>query len=401
MQIKWCFKMNKKISISEILFYIPYIIWLILCILQQTYYRNELNLNLFFNIVNIILYIFLFFKILIEDKYSFKSLIAFLVMCLLFFVKINSKVPFLIDTFLLIYSARNINVREIIKVTFFIEIFMIIFIILSSYLGIIKNDIWYRDNLSIRYGLGYVYTTFLANYYFHIVLMYLYLKNNYKFKITEGIIIIFLNYIIYKYTDTKAVYYLINLIVVFALVLNLKKKSIKEYKIFSFFIKYCFPISALISIFASINFNQYNQIYYFFNNILTDRLILGHTAFNNYGIKLFGQQIVWTVGRSGIDRPSDSVYNFVDCAYLNIALAYGIIILIFLCLGFVLIGKIAIKNNDKYLCLVLIFLAIHSITDPQLIELRYNPFLFMFGVFFFKNYNFGKNNFLPSYRNYN
>ena len=156
--------MNKKISISEILFYIPYIIWLILCILQQTYYRNELNLNLFFNIVNIILYIFLFFKILIEDKYSFKSLIAFLVMCLLFFVKINSKVPFLIDTFLLIYSARNINVREIIKVTFFIEIFMIIFIILSSYLGIIKNDICYTYLFKILINKYCLSEKFFKNY---------------------------------------------------------------------------------------------------------------------------------------------------------------------------------------------------------------------------------------------
>lgn len=375
--------MNKKISISEILFYIPYSLWLICSILEQTYYREKINIAILVEVVRILLYFVLFLKILYENKFSYKSLIAFFIMIFLGIITINSYGSILIDTFLIIYSSRNLDCRKIISVTFKIEIFMLIFIVISSLIGLIKNDIWYRNNSMLRYGLGYVYSTFIANYYFHIVLIYLYLKKNKKFKIMESIVILLINYLIYLLTDTRAAYYLIILVVITSFGLNFIKKDLRKLRTFSFLTKYCFPISASLSIITIINYNPYNRIYFFINEALTGRLRLGYSAYNEYGIKLLGQKIAWVVGRAGIDRPSDSVYNFVDCSYLNIALVYGIIILILLCIGFIFIGKRAIEENDKYLCLVLVFLAIHSITDPQLIELRYNPFLIMFGLFFY------------------
>ena len=71
-------------------------------------------------------------------------------------------------------------------------------------------------------------------------------------------------------------------------------------------------------------------------------------------------------------------YNYVDCAYLNILINYGVIVLLILCIGFMFIGK---GVKEKNTCIVIIFLAIHSITDPQLIELMYNPFLLLLGEF--------------------
>lgn len=383
--------MDRRISISKILFYTPYSIWLILSILQQTFYRDIIPVGSLFNFIRIILYIFLFMKILYENKYSLKSILAFLVFCLLFIVTLHSNGSLLIDTFLLIYSAKNLDIREVIKVTFFIEVFMIIFIVLSCWFGIIKNDVWYRNKIMPRYGLGYKYSTFLANYYFHVILMYLYIKNSRIFKLKEGFIILLLNYIIYRYTDTRAVYYLIIITVILAYALNYLKKPIKDLKLSKYFAEYCFPISAIVSIIATINYNPFNKFYNLLNQMLTGRLELGNRAYLDYGLNIWGQKITWIVGRVGIDRSSDTVYNFVDCAYLNIALVYGVLILILICLGFVYIGKKAVKTNDKYLCLILVFLALHSITDPQLIELRYNPFLFMFGMFFYKKYRF-KNN---------
>lgn len=374
--------MKIKLTISTLLFYVAYIMWLILYILNRTYYIDRISIGTSSTSVRIIIYTILFLKIIYDNTYSIKSILGVILIGLILIISFNSGESTLIDIILFIFCARNLKIRDVIKVTLFINIGMMVFIVSSSFLGIIKSDIWYREDGLPRYTLGYTYCTYIANYYFYIILMYLYLKSGSKFRLKEAVVILFINYIIYHLTDTRAVFYLIWFIAILAYGINFLKKPLKDGICNKLAFEYCFPIAAIVSILISINYNSSNEIYVLLNKLFSTRLALGQSTYQEFGISLLGQKIDWVGGRAGIERSVYEVYNFVDCSYLNIAINYGLIILILLCVGFVFIGRSAIKKNEKNICLVLLFLAIHSMTDPQLIELGYHPFLLMFGIFF-------------------
>lgn len=397
---------SKNEKVSELLFFLPYTIWLVLFVLKQSYFKEILPIFFLFKIARVVLYLFIIIKIIYNERNKYDIAVFALTLGLSLIIWFNSRDNIIVDTFLLIYFGRNIDFKKIIKVTYKTEIVVISIIILSSLLGIINNRIWFRygDSLNPRYGMGFTYATFLANYFFHIVLMYIYCRKN-KFKIIDASIIFVLNLIIYNLTDTKAVFYLVIMIIGVTLCysyFNMTKINLIERVVF----KYIFIVSAIISIFSSLFYNSNNKIFNILNKALSGRLELGHRAINNYGFSLFGKNIEWLIGKEGIDRPVGSVYNYVDSSYLNLALTYGILLLLIICIGFTLVNVRAIKNNDKYLCLALFFLAVHSITDPQLIEIKYDPFLFMLGSYLiitedkykiykekFKNIKYGMSNF--------
>lgn len=370
--------MESKKRISEVFFYLAYIIWVSFNIINQTYYTEIVDFSDVFNYMRIIIYLLLFMKFILDDIYSIKTILAGIILLLIFKVALNTGLVNILDTFLFIYSARNLEFKKIIKVTLILNIILMSCIVGSSMVGIIKNDIWYREDYSIRYGLGYKYTTFIANYFFHMVLMYIYI-NGKKALSSIGVIVIYIiNYIIYYFTDTRAIFYLTTLILVIELILKIKKTDMKVNKGWSIITQLSFPVCMIVSIFLTITYNGSNVIYNMLNNALTGRLALGKSAYEQFSISLLGKNIKWITGRVGIEMGFIDTYNYVDCAYLNILINYGVIVLLILCIGFMFIGK---GVKEKNTCIVIIFLAIHSITDPQLIELMYNPFLLLLGEF--------------------
>lgn len=376
--------MKVKTTRSTVLFYIAYIIWISINILKSTYFREMYTMQILFKILNISIYGILILKLILDNRYSIRTILFGIISILVLIVYRNSNARILLETILFIYSSRNVPFRDIVKVTINIQVIFMIIIVLSSLSGIIKNDKWYRSNGDVRYGLGYTYCTFIANFYYHIILMYVFLKENKKFKFCSVLLILMLNKIIYILTDTKAVYYLVLLLVIYIYILNYHKINIKKNLLCKFIFKYSFVICATISIFFSITYNSSNKIHNILNSLLTDRLALGYAMYKEYGIPLFGQMVEWTTGRPGIERPISSVYKFVDSSYLNAAMNYGIIILILVCIGFIIIGKRLIEENNINGCLALLFLAVHSISDPQLFHPQYHPFLLMFGYLFYE-----------------
>ena len=133
------------------------------------------------------------------------------------------------------------------------------------------------------------------------------------------------------------------------------------------------PLMAFSAILLSIIYTPTNPILFMLNQVLSSRLSLAHTGILRYGLKLFGNPVEWSGGRYGIER--FDTYFYVDSSYVNIALTYGMIALVFVVLSFTLLNYKAYKRGNYKLCIVFMFLALHSFTDPQLLELKYNPFL--------------------------
>lgn len=114
------------------------------------------------------------------------------------------------------------------------------------------------------------------------------------------------------------------------------------------------------------------------NEMLSGRLYYMNRGFIEYGINLFGSPVSFIL--TGGDN-----YFYIDCSYINIAMRFGVIILIFTIIGIEVLLKRALNDRNMTLLLVIICICLHSITDPQLLSLAYNPFLMLIGIYMFKD----------------
>ena len=108
------------------------------------------------------------------------------------------------------------------------------------------------------------------------------------------------------------------------------------------------------------------------NNVLSTRLSLGRKALDLFDFSWFGQYIRNFSHAEGL---TEGGYFYIDSSYLQIALMYGVILLAAVLFCFLVIGCRAKAQKDWTLIWILAFMAVHSVIEPRLIQLAYNPFI--------------------------
>ena len=371
----WYIEINRE----NVLFYIPYVIWLSMNILVDSAYESFEYFSNVFKMTNLFCLLLVGIHLL-QKKFTVSKLPVIFVcgICVLISA-VNTGLFRIIFTILFIVAAGNQNWKDLIKMSFFVECVLMFFVLLSWIIGILPNEIILRLDGSRRYYLGYNYTTLSANYFFHMVLMYIFIKNG-KMKAIAYAVLVLLNLFFFIMTDTKTIFIMVFLVLVAVFFTERVSSKWMQNRWNCKFLHYVFYIFGFISIEAILAFRWGSWIFPRINNIMTNRLSLGQQAYDQYGISILGQVITWNTEFNG-----STPYMYVDCAYMNVAINYGIVILGLLCAGFTYIMGRALKEKDAMLLIVGFFLAAHSISDPQLYMAWYNPFLLLIGAFFYKS----------------
>lgn len=179
------------------------------------------------------------------------------------------------------------------------------------------------------------------------------------------------NQYIYGLTDTKSAYFLTVLVLITYFLYRLFGVKSNLEGITALFSKkieqFIFPISTIIILILTSLYRTGNSIIMQLDQLLTYRLMLGVRAMAIYPVNLFGNKIVW----AGLNR--ETQYLYVDSSFLNILLNYGVVTIALFSFGYFILGT---KNiyRDNYYMLSFVFLIMHSLFDPQYIEIAYNPF---------------------------
>jgi hypothetical protein len=387
---------KSNLPIKERNFIILFCIYIVFGILDTTQFSNIY----LWSILKKSAYIFVFFGLLVSVLTLKKKKFTWFIFSLFLgavavAVSINTSeyLGFIIKIEFLL-SAIHLSTEEYLKNYILIASSLIVFTLLMYWSGIYYYDSYVGSSRNERLYLGFKYTTFLGNYFIHILIVYFFIKKK-DITMKETVFILVLNRLIFLWTDTKAVYYEVLLMVVLLWMLRLKfSYKFFRTKGFKYMLISLMPFLAILIIYLSYNYDSSSEFYVFLNKLLTTRLSLGHEALSKYDLNLFGNDINWITGRLGIERTEK--YFYVDSSYLNIALHYGLIILVVLVLGF---SKLALDiwNEKRYMsCVAYLILAIHSFSDPQLFDLRYNPLLILMGAHLFKIWAYLKN---KKYRN--
>lgn len=315
-----------------------------------------------------------------HDKRAIAGLILFIIAGLISWYTNRYE---LFTTALFIYCARLIDFRRIAYYSFLLISSLLFFVTISSLLDIIPDYLWGLDEINgrIRHGLGFRYTTFPTHLFLEVVLLYGFLARE-KAKISVLAILFVINYAIYEMTESRNSFLLALFFLIFLVVMKFPHLcSAYTPRFQRFTAAWVYPVGALISYIASRFYSPSSHFFAELNTILSNRLAQTHASLEEYGIRLFGQKINFM--GNGIDangklvktQGGDYDFNFVDNSFMNILINNGLLLLILTLVAFTLLGIRSAKANDRIMSAILFIIALHSMIDPQLIDLTYNVFL--------------------------
>lgn len=365
-----------RINFDRFFFFINYIPWAFAWMLSSSLLKDFLHPYAVINTFNYIGIPLIIISILSKRKieYVFFTKIIFLLIISAIVSYNNDNAAFVFISVVFMFLARDVDLNSIVKVTMWLQIAGVIMTVGASLLGIIPDSLMtqsFNGTLRYRHAFGYTFTTFLPNYFLSIVMEYIYLSKksrqvNLPFLMTS----IILNVVIYKYTDTRMTYNVCWLALLGYVLLHSRRiRKSKKASLSSF--QGIYVYLAIISLLLAKFYNPNSQLMSKMNDALTQRLRFASQGLANWGLSLFGQSIVWK---------EDAInYNYIDNSFVNIAICYGVIILLVVVVGFTIALKKSISDRDTFLTLVLILWAIKAFVDPQLFLLWFNPFLFSMG----------------------
>ena len=369
----------EKSSLKNLLFYFAYSIYLGYNLLDTSFYSK--NINVFGNLLIIIVLAMLIFKEVIDFKVNSRDLTLFIILAIiggLFFNYMGynyAMLPFFV------YSARNVNTTTIVKISYRISLVLLIFIIVSSYLGWITNYITYDGGREREY-VGFRYSLFGPAILCNIIFLKVYLeKDNIKWRTLMFLIIG--NYALYEFTDSRLTFGLGMLLLILTILIKLfsKFKRVLMNKI----LIGSYVVSGLLSLYFTIGYNHLSEWHSNINEFLGGRLSLGYSTLKYYGYGLLGKKI--TLVGNGLDVDgyiTTETYDYVDNLYIQLLLKLGLLFLVIFILGMTIVMWRVYRLNDIYLYIIFSLLALHGIIDDLMILPQYNSFWFVIAALFYK-----------------
>lgn len=355
--------------IKKTILYIAYSVYLILGIIESSFYaiyvQNYSKIILFSCIILLFLGESITFCVNYKDMMLGIVLIACFVYLYLFIGLGVSLIP------LFMYSTRNIDITGIIKISYIISIILLIIIMISSYLGVIENYIYY-DTTRERQYLGFRYALYPSSILCNIIFLKVYLDKE-RISWKSIILLLISSYILYTLTDSRLTFVLGGLILIFSAV-NKIIPSICE-KILSRLLIFSYAFIGIISLYFTLNYNHLIDWQENLNEILGGRLSLGYSTLEFYGYGLFGREVE-LVG-NGLDVNgivNSSSYNYVDNLYVQLLLKTGVLFLVFFIICMTYVTYLTYKQKNLYFYVILVMLALHGLIDDLILQIQYNSF---------------------------
>jgi hypothetical protein len=376
-----------KIKFSEMLFFTAYGLFLLINILNISFFQ------VYTDKLTRIVYVFclglLIFKELLSKKIKMNDFFLWIIMIVLFLLVLIHSNGSLLIMIILLYGARNIKFEKLAKFTIKESLILLILIILSAKFGLIINYVLISGTRTRKY-LGFRYALYPQMLLFNITALDLYLHRN-KASFSRSIFWIIINYWLYHNTDARLSFYLAVILILFMFILAKFPNILNKRKLLCFGISISFIICSIFSLVLIYNYDSSNATMRKINEIFGNRLYLCNKSLSIYPLNLFGHDTEY-IG-NGLDmygKKNSGTYLYVDNLYLNIAEKYGIIFtILFIALLTNSMFK-AWKDNDYYLLIILAIIALHGVIDDLAIYLYYNTFWFIISKYASSNFNVNK-----------
>ena len=373
-------ELNIRKFLDDKAFLISLFLTIMMYALRFSLLDNYIAFKYLFIAMRLISYSLLAIKFIYDYfKGNYNGTKAYIILFGLFFLLISYKsrtINYLLY-YIYIVVGKDIKYISIIKTAFTAIVISILIIVICCKLKLIEDIIAYKGTRN-RHSLGFKYTSYLATYTFYAVLYYIYIRNK-NIRLVELIILLVINFTIFKLTNTRNPF----IFGLTAIVLTFFYRYVSVVGIYNSFYSLCMKIASvtfpILIVLISYFYNENNALLSFFNKMISGRLRLGYSALHNYGIKLFGQYVKITSG--GVDG---EVYNVIDSAHILHLVLLGLAFYILTIVFFLYFAKLIEEKKDVCLSYIFVIIISHAMFDPQLLHISHNVFLFILS---YKNSN--------------
>lgn len=362
---------------GENLYYISFVYVLFLSFMRMTSFTPMISPNLM-NRLTYLAVLVLLAKIYILDHAKWQDLVTDTVIIGLAVISWRKTLAIDILIFILfILAAKGVNFRSLIKLFFGVSIILLIFTILFSQMGVIK-DMVYRRGHFYRHSLGVNYPTDLASHTLYLIWAYCYLRFD-KINWRSYLSIAVIGVLVFIITNARTSFALTLLTIPIIYIAQRAHTGKKISHVLASFY-WIFPaVLSYLTILTAYFYKGSMRPLALLNKILSGRLVLSYQALHDHGMTLFGQPVLehgyggmqgFKLFHHGMEK-----YFYIDSSFTRLAVIYGLIIGCFLIFVMTRIAYKSTKYKDYCLAAIMLLIAIHCIIEQHLLDIAYNPFL--------------------------
>ncbi|WP_097003397.1 hypothetical protein [Lacrimispora amygdalina] len=320
--------------------------------------------------------VFLAVKVWLTDYEKYEIIIMMLFIALLGYVFFRTREKSLIITTITIFGCKDVDTRRALKYTLFVYIIGVTVRMGLSWLKILPGKYFTASKSGIRqiiYDFGFSNPNSAYNHILMISLMVVAVYKN-KIKWYHYILMSFAMVAFYNmfFSRTGILTYIILCVFLLMLFTVNSNKVRKVLGLLYLFIPLC--IASLSCVFLL----MYRKHFAYLDNLnqyLTRRIELSYNAVCVSGINFFGS----------IDKSWKQQY-YVDNAYINLLINFGVLIFIICILSYLVSAFYYWKNQEYYVLILLATMSIYAFMEYSPVNITWNPILLYIADGIFKTY---------------
>ena len=352
----------------------PFLIGYFLIILNQVLSQSQFNeIEIARYSLKAMRWGLLFFLILITIKHrryqkEKRTLFwaVFLMVSLIEMIFLRGGILLIILSVVVIGSVKT-DMKYIIKTHIAALITGIIFVVSSSFIGILENQVAYKnfDNLTgflfknsnLQYNLGFLNSNVAPIICVYITL-YVMLLLQKKYRRRYDLYAIVANFILYLICGSR-----VCIILLFASIIIRNLVVLREYVSIKYFVLVCkvsLIAALLITFFLPISSLYSNQIVRKLDVMLTTRITISRNVLTLFPINLWGYE--------NMQFLTSDLYLTMDNGYLALFVTRGAVIGLLFIISIFMMIDFAQKRKDLYLLLILLIMILDNLIDNSLLN---------------------------------
>lgn len=315
-------------------------------------------------------------------RYNWRDVLGLAIVLLFGYIVDRNETATIAAGYLLIFASRDRNYKKIFRIVILNTIAEIAVIYLASIRGYIPYATW-TENDTLRHAFGFVYPLVIPAYLLNIGIMTFAVKEE-KIEVWQMMLLLFFTICTYRWCKAELSGGLTLAVLIAMVVTKIYPNILKSQQLFwkwtDRLAVIIYPLVAFLSYLGAKFYDGSIVWMDKLNQMIGGRLSLAHAALHDYEIKLLGQEI-WFVG-FGLDNAGNPVsgnYNYVDNAYVNLLLRYGVVFCIIALFLLVLTMDYCRIRRMRVLLWMFSLMAVHGMFEDKVQTLYFNSLLLMIG----------------------
>ena len=337
--------------------------------------------SMWLNYCENICWIFLVCRSVFLEKYNRKEMAK--VLCLFGLAIISMFLSggshLLLNSILFIIASKNVHFEKIVKVVLVSNVIGVAITVFLAITGQIEANVVSRvyDGARVvtRFSLGFSQPNYLGSHLFIICLclsFVMFKRMSWKIVTLLLLLDVFIYLSCYSRTNCLLV---IAILLVSSLTNRINLIRLNGHRVLEKILELLpilvFAIMMLCTVFYS------DTVFGAVNEIMSNRLRYAHEYYTNYGFSLLGQPVDFS-------EITTRAYT-IDCAYIYLAIRFGIIWALLFPFAFTKVCKRAIEMNRLDIVVLIATIALWGISETYYFRVQYNFVLILMGTLLFSN----------------